>query len=147
MNKKIIILIIFIALMFALFLYFNYKKSNSNDKKESDTLYFLQVAALRKYENVTKMSKLLPSYLVIKEDDLYHIYVAITKDKNNLKKLKEFYINNGNDIYVKEKNETNEDLLNYIVKFDFLLEEANDKETIINISKNVIKKYEELKYE
>ncbi len=144
MNKKIIILTIFISLVFALFLYLNYsRKSNSNETK-SNTLYFLQVAAFKKYDNVIKMSKLLPSYIVIKEDDLYHIYVAITKDEKNIEKLKEFYIKNGNDIFVKEKKEDNNDLIEYIVKYDFLLEETNDKDTIINISKNVLKKYEEV---
>lgn len=141
--KKIIIVTILISLFLASFLYFNYTKASSY-KKESEILYFLQVAAFKKYENVTKMSKLLSSYLVIQENDLYHIYVGITNNKKNLKKLEEIYTSTGNNIYIKEKIVQNKEFLEYIKNYDFILEETEDKETILNINKNVLKKYEEV---
>lgn len=143
MNKKLIIITVIIALVIATFLYFNYNKTSAS-KKESEVLYFLQVAAFAKYENVTKMSKVLSSYLVIEEEDLYHIYVGITKNQDNLKKLEEFYKNSGHNIYVKEKIVQNKKFIDYLKNYDLILEDTEDKETILNINKNVLKKYEEV---
>lgn len=141
--KKIIIITILIAFILSSFLYFNYVSARSN-KKEGEVLYFLQVAAFKKYENVTKMSKLLSSYLVIQEEDLFHIYVGITKDKKNLEKLKEIYMSGGNNIYVKEKLVLNKEFIEYIKNYDYILEETDDKDIILNINKSVLKKYEEV---
>ncbi len=143
MNKKIVIFTVLISLVLVSFLYFNYTKASTN-KKETEILYFIQVAAFKKYENVTKMSKLLSSYLVIQEDNLYHIYVGITNSKDNLKKLEEIYTSNGNNVYIKEKIIQNRDFIEYIKKYDFILKETEDKGTILNINKNVLKKYEEI---
>jgi hypothetical protein len=126
------------------FLYFNYTKASIKKEKEQQLLYFIQTAAFKNYENVTNLSKTLKAYLVIEEEGLYHIYVAITADKNNLKILKEFYKNNNYNIFVKEKIISNKKFIKIIKNYDFLLSETTDKEVIYDINKTVLKKYEEI---
>ena len=102
-------------------------------------LYFVQLAAYESASNVSKITKELDSYVVVKEDDnLYHVYVAITKNKKNLEKIKEFYIKNGNNIYVREKIVRCKSFLNDIDNYDILLEKSS---SILSVEKEILKKY------
>ena len=144
MNKKVILIFAVISLAFSSFLYFNYMKASGKEESDKKLLYFIQTAALKDYKNVSSLSKNLKAFLVIEEDNLYHIYVAITADESNLKKLKEFYKDNNYNIYVKEKITNNSSFIKLIDNYDFLLSETTDKEVIYNINKIVLKKYEEI---
>lgn len=143
MNKKIILVTLIISFIFAIFIYLNYKKKEKVEIK-NETLYLIQVGAFSKYDNVVKMSKTLPHYLVLEEEGLYHIYVAITKNKENLEKLKQYYINNGNNIYIREVKTSNIEFLEYIKNYDYFLKETEEKEVILSVNKTMLNKYEEL---
>ena len=136
--KKIFVFSITLGIIFSLLLVLNYKK-NINEKKYLETLYFMQLAAYEKSSNVSKITKELDSYIVMKEDDnLYHVYVGIVKNKRNLEKIKEFYIKNGNNIYVREKMVRCKNFLNEIDNYEILLENSNN---ILSIEKEILKKF------
>jgi len=136
--KKIFVFSITLGIIFSLLLILNYKK-NINEKKYLETLYFMQLAAYENSSNVSKITKELDSYIVMKEDDnLYHVYVGIVKNKRNLEKIKEFYIKNGNNIYVREKIVRCKNFLNEIDNYEILLENSNN---ILSIEKEILKKF------
>ena len=136
--KKIFVFSITLGIIFSLLLILNYKK-NINEKKYLETLYFMQLAAYENSSNVSKITKELDSYIVMKEDDnLYHVYVGIVKNKRNLEKIKEFYIKNGNNIYVREKMVRCKNFLNEIDNYEILLEKSNN---ILPIEKEILKKF------
>ena len=136
--KKIFVFSITLGIIFSLLLILNYKK-NINAKKYLETLYFMQLAAYENSSNVSKITKELDSYIVMKEDDnLYHVYVGIVKNKRNLEKIKEFYIKNGNNIYVREKMVRCKNFLNEIDNYEILLENSNN---ILSIEKEILKKF------
>lgn len=145
MNKKVLLSIficLLIGLVSAYFLYRSYKNeamiaAGNLEKK----VYFLQVGAYRNYNNVDLFSKILPNYLVIEENDLYVIYVGITRSKKNLDKLISLYNNKGFNTFIKSKSIKNNKFLNILEKYDSLLLETNDYEMIININKQVLKDY------
>ena len=137
--KKVFIFSITIGIIFSLLLILNYKK-NINDKKYYQSLYFIQVAAYENTSNVSKMTKELDNYIVVKEeDDLYHIYVAITKNKKNLEKIKEFYTKKGNNIYVREKIVSCKNFLNDVDNYELLLENSNN---ILSVEKEILKSFD-----
>ncbi len=142
--KKIILIIIVVSVAFTSFLYLNYIKASNKKENKQQLLYFIQTAALKNYENVSNLSKELKAFLVVEEDELYHIYIAITADKKVLEKLKEFYKDNNYNICVKEKVISNEKFIKLIKNYDYLLGETTDKDVIYNINKTVLKKYEEI---
>ncbi len=141
MKKKIIIAVLF-GVIFSVILYLNYKNNSSKNTSFTD-VYFLQFGAYQKYENVSIATKLIPSYLVIKEDNLYHIYVGITKNKENADKIKEFYNKNGNNIYVSSKNIEEKEFIKKLESYDYLLKEAKSEEVINAINKEILNIYEE----
>ena len=136
--KKVFVFSITIGIIFSLLLILNYKK-NINDKEYFETLYFIQLAAYKAPSNISKLTKELDSYIVINEDDnLYHVYVAIVKNKKNLEKIKDFYIKKGNNIYVREKIVRCKSFLNEIDNYEILLENSNN---ILSIEKEILKRF------
>lgn len=141
--KKIFIVSIILGIIFSLIIYLNYKK-NINDNLEINKLYFFQVSAYKNLENIANKTKDLESYIVIKEsDNLYHIYVGLTKDLKNLQKIKEFYTKNGDNIYVREKSVSCKKFISDLNNYEVLLSSAESKTSIEKIEKEVLKKYKE----
>ena len=107
------------------------------------TIYLFQVGAFKNYKNVDTITKTLNNYIVEEKDNTYFVYVGITKDKKNIDKLHEFFNKNVNNIYVKEKKVSNINFLKYLKKYDSLLKETTNYETIKLINKEVLNKYRE----
>jgi len=139
MNKKILLLMILLGIIFAGFLILKYKNKDI-DVLSTETVYLLQIGAYQNYENVVKVTKTLPSYVIIEEDGKTKIIVGITKDNNNLEKLKKNYEN----IYIREEQIDNKEFLDYLTKYDYLLNETNNYETIEQINHKILNKYSEI---
>lgn len=145
MNKKFLISVLLCFILgssFAFIVYNSYKKNNiyaASGKEKS--VYFIQIGAFSNYKNVNNITKSLSSYLVVEENNLYVVYVGITGNKNNLKKLEEFFVKKGNNIYIKEKNINNTIFIKTLIKYDSLLKETNDYDTIFIINKEVLNLY------
>lgn len=107
------------------------------------TIYLFQVGAFKNYKNVDTITKTLNNYIVEEKDNTYFVYVGITKDKKNIDKLREFFNKNVNNIYVKEKKVSNINFLNHLKKYDSLLKETTNYETIKLINKEILNKYRE----
>ena len=108
-----------------------------------DTLYFLQQGVYSN-EDVMKQSMVdFNYYIYALEDDGYHTYIGITKNKENAKKIKEYYKEKGYDIYVKENNVKSSSFSSVITQYDILLSEA-DGDVIDNICNQILSSYEEL---
>ncbi len=139
MNKKALLIVMLMGIVFASFLLYKYK---SKDKGivNTETVYLIQIGAYQNYENVVKVTKTLPNYVIIEEDGTAKIIVGITKDNNNLEKLKQNYEN----IYIREEQIDNKEFLDYLTKYDYLLNETNNNETIKEINHKVLNKYDEI---
>lgn len=139
MNKKALLIVMLMGIVFASFLLYKYK---SKDKGivNTETVYLIQIGAYQNYENVVKVTKTLPNYVIIEEDGTAKIIVGITKDDNNLEKLKQNYEN----IYIREEQIDNKEFLDYLTKYDYLLNETNNSETIKEINHKVLNKYDEI---
>lgn len=109
----------------------------------SDTLYFLQQGV---YSNINVMKNNMVDfqyYIYDSEDDGYHTYVGITKNRENALKIKEFFKERGYDIYVKEVSVSNSSFVSVVSQYDILLSEATG-DAIESICNQVLSSYEEL---
>ena len=77
-------------------------------------------------------------------DNKNYVYVGITKNIENAKKLKRIYLEKGYDIYIKEQHITNEEFLSNLTQFDLLLNSTNDTEEILKIMEVIFANYEEI---
>ena len=65
-------------------------------------------------------------------------------NEQNVNKLKEFFIANGYNIYVKKFNIANTTFLTVLEQYDIMLEQAPDTSSYSAICGQVLAKYEEL---
>ena len=138
-----ITLSIVIGLFFGKVFFDNYDASTVTVFGEKEKVYMLQIGV---YSSIEKMKSSFKDYkklLSIKGDDGYHLYVGITKNKENASRIKEFYKKNGYSIYIRENIIDNKPFLSVLGEYDKILEIASDDD-LMEIEKIVISNYKEM---
>ena len=131
MNKKIILILIIIVCLFTCGIFGLYKK----EKPIYNKYFLLQVGAYKNYDSISKKTKEYENYLVLKEDDLYKLYIGVTKDDEVYKKLVNLYTNTSS-IYKKEISISNKKFNDTLTKYDSLIKNSEDIKEINLIIKS-----------
>jgi len=115
--------------------------SNFNlDKRES--IYFVQYGVYSNKDNmINAMKNINYTYSIL--NNKYYVYIGMTKDINNLNKLKEYFKKLNYNIYIKEQ-EVDVSFSDTLEQYDLMLKEVNSSESIKTILKSIIAKYEEM---
>ena len=90
-------------------------------------------------ENIQNISPKIINY----DNSKYYVYLGITKDEDNAKKIKNIYSQKGYNIYIKEVKLNNEEFYNNVTQFDLLLNNTNNSNEILKITEVVLANYEE----
>ena len=148
MKRLTFIPYIVVAIVFGYFFgnvfFSDYKENSLTAFSEGEKLYFIQLGV---YENINDISNYLNNvddYLILKEDDSYHVYSGITSNKNIANKIKDFYKDAGNNIYIKEKYVNNYDFISILNEYEKITEITNNIEDLMKIEKIIISNYEEM---
>lgn len=141
MKKGIIIILIAVMLGggFAYYLF------NNIVVKEKDTdktmVNAFQVGAFTSYDNAVRVAE-RDNGIVVKDEDIFRVYVAILYDKEAVNKLGDYYNKIGLNYYLRpiyvsnsfiEEIKDNEELL-----------KVSSTETYVTINSDVLSKYEEM---
>ena len=105
---------------------------------EKKTLYLVQQGVYSSIDSMKENTSNLNEYIYSNIDNLYYVYVGITLDVENASKIQKIY---DMETIIKTNIISDKELIEYIEKFDIVLKETNDKETIKEITKQVLKKY------
>ncbi len=138
-----IALSVVVGLFFGKVFFDNYDSNAITVFDEKNKVYMLQVGV---YSSKDKMSKSIGNYkdyLYISTDDGYHLYVGITKDKENASKIKNYYEENGYSIYVKESIVDSKEFIAILNEYDKIVK-ITSKNDIKDIEKIVIANYKEM---
>lgn len=111
---------------------------------EIKEVYFLQVGVYSSKESMEQNVSKIPYYIYQIADEKYYVYVAMSLKEENVKKLKEFFIATGYNIYVKKFGIANEAFTTVLEQYDTMLEQATDTSSYSAICGQVLAKYEEL---
>ncbi len=139
MNKKIVLVIVLISLVFGMGIYKHYKNSSKYDTK----LYVLQVGAYKDYDNIVKNTKYYDNYMVYFEEGLYKLFVGVSLDQEVYNKIKDTYVKDISSIeriYVVN----NDEFIENINKYDQVLKNTNDIENMNLIIKEELKLLEQV---
>ena len=139
MNKKFLLILIIITCLFSCSIFGLYKRKSVVKNK----YYLLQVGAYKNYDSITKKTKEYENYLVLKEEDLYKLYIGVTKDKEVYKKLVNLYANTSS-IYKKEITLSNQKFDDTLTKYDSLIKNSEDIKEINLVIKSELKFLEEM---
>ena len=111
---------------------------------KGETLYFIQYGVFSTLESLEESTIGLQNYVYNKQDDLYYVYVGITKLKENAEKIVNYYRTIGNETIIKEYGITNKSFLELLENYDTVLKNTNDETAISSIINQVLVKYEEV---
>lgn len=111
--------------------------------KENETINILQIGVYSNKDSLKENTKNLENYIYEKKNDLYYVYVGMTKNEENLNKLKKYYKNQGYEIYVKKLVINNKKFLKCLDEYDKIMLKISDEDSINIITNKIIKKYEE----
>ena len=120
------------------------EKLNNSFLNEEKTYYFIQEGVYSSTSSMQENTKDLLVKTVDSKNDKQYVYLGITRDEKNAKKLKEIYENKGYQIYIKEQNLSNEEFYNNVTQFDILINSTNKESEILTIEEVVLANYEEL---
>lgn len=120
------------------------EKLSTSFLNEGKTYYFIQEGVYSSTSSMQENTKDLLVKTVDSKNDKQYVYLGITRDEKNAKKLKEIYENKGYQIYIKEQNLSNEEFYNNVTQFDILINSTNKESEILTIEEVVLANYEEL---
>lgn len=146
MKYKFLVPIVFsiaIGLFFGKAFFDIYDSSSLTVFDEKDRIYMLQIGVYSSESAMKSSFKDYKKYLYIKDSDGYHLYVAITKNSQIAKRIKELYKKDGYSIYVKENIEGNKSFLSVLSEYDKIIDIASDND-LKEIEKIVISNYKEM---
>lgn len=146
MKKTFLISLISITLGAIIGIMFNstYKEKLINTFGEGKTYYFIQEGVYSSKEIMSENTKDILIKTVDVLNNKQYVYLGITRDSNNAKKIKAIYEKKGYQIYIKEQNLSNEEFYNNVTQFDLLINGTNKESEILTIEEVVLANYEEL---
>ncbi len=146
MKKTFLLGGIFIALgaVLGVFLNSKYQDKIISTFSEGKIYYFLQEGIYSSKEIMTENTKDLDVKLINEENGKYYVYLGITRDEENAKKIKELYSKKGYQLYIKEVSLTNEEFYNNVTQFDLLIKNTEKESEILTIEEVVLANYEEI---
>lgn len=108
------------------------------------TYYFLQENIYTEQEALEENTKDIKVKIVEQENNKYYVYLGITQDIENAKKIKRLYEQKGYSIYIKERYLSNEEFETNLTQFDLLLKNTTNEKEILTITEVVLANYEEI---
>lgn len=145
MKKIIILSIIFLVIGIILGTKI-YSATNdlNNVFSEGTNCYFLQEGVYSSEEIMKENTENIKVKAIDIDNNKYYVYIGITRDVENAKKIKNLYTQKGYNIYIKEQKIINEEFLSNLTQFDLLIKNTKNEEEISKILEVVLANYEEL---
>jgi len=147
MKKYLVTLFLALIVGFFLFNIFIKQYNNYTGVKVStigDSLYFIQYGVFFIFESMEENTIELQNYVYNEVDNLYYVYVGITNEEENAKKIEKYYNNNGYDTLIKEFEIGNNNFIEELKTYDEVLKTTQDETVIASVINQVLIKYEEV---
>ena len=109
-----------------------------------ENLYFIQYGVFSNLDSLEENTISLQNYVYNKQDNLYYVYVGITKLEENAKKIVNYYKKNGTETILKEFAITNKEFLDALTNYDEILKNTEDENVISSVLNQTLSKYEEV---
>lgn len=121
-------------------------KSNTGIKVSlnNEELYFIQYGVFSSKESMEENALQLQNYVYNIEDNLYYVYIGITKDKEIADKIVEYYKRINYETIVKKFNIQNKEFIKLLDNYDKVLKSTSDDTVIASILNQILMKYEEV---
>lgn len=146
MKYKFLIPVFFsvlIGFIFGKILFNQYENTNATFG-DGELVYFIQAGIYSDIDSMKKDFEKIDNYLYLNENNAYHLYVGLTKNVKIASKIKDYYKNKGNNIYIKEKYINNPEFTTLLGEYDKIIDISSKESDIEIIQRVVIESYKEL---
>ena len=135
-----IIVSIIVGSFFGNIMFNRYDKTLQTGSNEFYNVYFIQQGVYSSYDSMINNTKLIESYIYMEEDNLYRVFIGVTKDEGNSQLIQKYYKEKNIDTIVKEYKHNNISFLEKIEVIDAELSKNNeDIKEIVNRGINAYK--------
>ena len=110
----------------------------------SEELYFIQYGVFSSKESMEENTLQLQNYVYNLEDNLYYVYVGITKDSLIADKIVEYYRRINYETIIKKFNIQNKEFIKLLDNYDNVLSSTDDDIVIASVLNQILMKYEEV---
>lgn len=134
--KSLIVLIIGIFLGY----YFNdtYKiKSIFTNKYKA-----FQIGVYTDYNTANTYSKKYKDSIIIKDNELYRVYLSILRNKNNIENMSKYLNKNNIEYYLKDIEIKDKNIIKELKEYENLMD-SNNEIVFLEINKIIMEKYKE----
>ena len=146
MKKNIIVLVIIIVLgMFSgVTIYNKISDVYALNIRKDNYVYLLQLGVYKGYDAMQHDTADITNKLIVRRNDNYYVYVGVSKNKDNLKKISAIYNKMGYNLYFYEEEINSSEFLTNLEQFDLLLNRAQTDNEIDSINSVILSSYEEM---
>ena len=120
-----------------------YYLCNNKDYKLFDNSYkAFQVGVYTSIEAANTYKTKYKDAIIIKDNELYRVYVSILKDNNNIECMKNYLMKNNIDYYIKRININDNNLKRKIREYENVMNNENEM-VFLELNKLIISECEE----
>ena len=104
-------------------------------------VYAIYYGSYNSLKEVDSNVKELDKYIYIEEGNIYYVYLAITKTRQNAVKFKDIYKDLKTKVSIVKINIDNSEFILNLEEYEKLLNETNDKNSLIIIENQILACY------
>lgn len=134
-----IICALLLGYLCANFIFQEYRETSSTFS-EDNSIYFLQYGV---YTNSDFNDIKAEKYIKVQEDDKYYVYVGMTTDMENAKKIQDIYKEKGIELYIKQDYISNNEFVSELSQYDILLDSTKTEAEMNSVLATILASYEE----
>ncbi len=121
------------------FLFKGYQQTTSAFDEENK-VFFLQYGV---YQQEVPSDISADPYIDVEQEGNHYIFVGMTTDYDNAVKIRDFYQEQGVELYIKEDQVENEEFFNELSQYDILLDSTDTADEITSVLATILASYEE----
>jgi len=99
-----------------------------------------QVGVYTNLEAAKTYSSKYTNSIVIKENELYRVYIAILKDSNNIENMKKYLNKKGIEYYLKDIELIDQNIKNTINQYENIMD-INNEVIFLELNKKIMEEY------
>lgn len=137
------IIAIFLGAVLGNFLFEQYKLEDKSVVREVNSIYFVMEGSYGTLEQAKEATKDIEVKLITKEDANYVVYLAITRNNDNLEKLEKIYNDLKINTTIKKMSIDDEEFLATLEQMDLLIDKTTSQDEILAVNDVVLANYQE----
>lgn len=144
LNLKRVLIMISLSVVLGYlcgFMVYKIYESDVTNIIDSNKVYLLQTGAYSSLDSMKNNTNTL-NYVYYNDEGLYKTIIALTKNKDNIEKIKKVY---GNDLVINEYYLQDDDLNNKIKEYDNEIKDSSSNQEILDIVEKMLLTYKEEK--